>query len=271
MRVFLRFPEGKAKALTFSYDDGAAHDRRLVEIFNQNGLKGTFNLYSSVLGDEKHVGWEELRSLYVDAGHEVAVHTETHPFLEELPAKHVLYEVFENRRRLEDATGTIVRGMAYPYGTFNDRIVNVLKSAGMLYSRTTVSTEDFRLPEDFLRLPATCHHNNPRLFELAERFTASSPNEQSQHRPWLFYVWGHSYEFPRDNNWDRIERFAETVGGRDDVWYATNVEIFEYINAYRQLECSVDGGVLQNLSAQDVWLEADGALVRVPAGQTVKL
>ena len=29
------FPDGKPQALTFSYDDGTIHDRRLVEIFNR--------------------------------------------------------------------------------------------------------------------------------------------------------------------------------------------------------------------------------------------
>ena len=34
------------KALTFSYDDGVEQDRRLVELFNKNNLKCTFNLNS---------------------------------------------------------------------------------------------------------------------------------------------------------------------------------------------------------------------------------
>lgn len=34
---FLRFPGGKAKALTFSYDDGVEQDIRLIEIFRKHG------------------------------------------------------------------------------------------------------------------------------------------------------------------------------------------------------------------------------------------
>ena len=40
----LRYPGGLAKAVTFSYDDGVEQDIRLVEIFNKNGIKGTFNI-----------------------------------------------------------------------------------------------------------------------------------------------------------------------------------------------------------------------------------
>ena len=44
MKVYICFPEGKAKALTMSYDDGKVEDIRLLEIFNKYGIKGTFNL-----------------------------------------------------------------------------------------------------------------------------------------------------------------------------------------------------------------------------------
>ena len=56
MKVQTLFPEGKFKALTFSYDDGNVADRRLVEIFNRYGMKGTFNLCSFHLtGDNEGV------------------------------------------------------------------------------------------------------------------------------------------------------------------------------------------------------------------------
>ena len=41
---------GKKKAITFSFDDGVWQDRRLIEIFNKYGLKGTFNLNSEAFG-----------------------------------------------------------------------------------------------------------------------------------------------------------------------------------------------------------------------------
>ena len=44
MKVYVCLPEGKAKALTMSYDDGKIQDERLVSIFNRYGIRGTFNL-----------------------------------------------------------------------------------------------------------------------------------------------------------------------------------------------------------------------------------
>ena len=42
--IYTCFPGGKHKVLTMSYDDGRLEDRRLVELFNCYGIRGTFNL-----------------------------------------------------------------------------------------------------------------------------------------------------------------------------------------------------------------------------------
>ena len=157
--------------------------------------------------------------------------------------------------------------MAYPFGTLSDDVVEILRLAGIAYSRTTVSRLNFDIPTDWLRLGATCHHENPALTELGEKFTVSAPNRE----PWLFYLWGHAYEFEGHDNWHVIERFLKTVGHRDDVWYATNIEIHDYVQAFRALRFSVDGTLAQNPTAVDVWALRDGEVVRIPAGATVRL
>ncbi len=46
---YMRFPDGKCKAATFSYDDGVKADIKLIKIFDKYGVKGTFNLNSILL------------------------------------------------------------------------------------------------------------------------------------------------------------------------------------------------------------------------------
>ena len=274
---FMRYPGGKAKALTFSYDDGITQDRRLVELLNRNGLKGTFNLNSGCFGMyqneyQQNLTPEEAAGLYTSGGHEVAVHTVSHPFLEKLSDERVLYEILEDRRCLEELCHTVVKGMAYPWGTYSDRIIRLAKAAGIVYSRTIVSTGDFRIPDDWFRLTATCHHGDPRLMELAKQFAGGTPEDQPYDRtPWLFYVWGHSYEFDMARNWNVIEEFASFMAGHADIWYATNLEIYEYMEAYRSLEYSVSGRLVRNLSAMDVYLEWNRKLIRVESGGTAEL
>lgn len=139
--IFMRFPGGRKKALTLSYDDGVEQDRRLMQIMDAHGLKGTFNLNSGEYAadgtvypkDQIHrrMSEKEVTELYAGSGHEVAVHGLTHPFLEQLPGNVILQEVVKDRENLENQFHTVVRGMAYPFGTYNDQVVECLKMAGL--------------------------------------------------------------------------------------------------------------------------------------------
>lgn len=272
--MVMKFPGNVFRALTFSYDDGTRADVRLVSIMKKYGFHGTFNLNSgcfSKRNGDNRLSAEEAKELYVGDDIEVAVHGLYHRFLQELHPTAMCYEVMKDRENLESVFGGIIRGMAYAYGTYNDAAVEVLKNSGIAYSRTTVSTEKFDIPHDWLRMPATCHHKNPRLFELADAFLAPMPEQIWHRKPRLFYVWGHSYEFDRDNNWEIIEKFGEKIGGRDDVWYATNIEIYDYVKAYESLITSCDAKLVYNPSAIEVFVYEDGVDYCIKPGETVKL
>lgn len=274
--VYMRFPGGKSKALTLSYDDGVAQDIRLIEIMKKYGLKGTFNINSGLYApegteyDSQKPNGRMTKSMCIDtyknSGMEVAVHGLTHPFLEQLPATMQKYEVMQDRANLEKEFGAIIRGMAYPYGTYNDEVVETLRECGILYSRTVVSTENFEIPTDWLRMPATCHHNNPRLMELLNDFLADDWTQKAK----LFYLWGHSYEFDSDNNWNVIEEFGEYIGNREDIWYATNMEVYEYVEAYRKLVFSTDGDMVYNSTAVTVYIQVAEEIICIQPGETVK-
>jgi len=273
----MRFPGGKAKALTLSYDDAVQQDVRLMTILNKYGLKCTFNINTGLFAEEGHeyskgqihrrMTEKEAVSLYKDSGHEVAVHALTHPFLEQLPANLVIKEIMEDRKNIERLFGKIARGMAYPFGTYNDEVVSILKSCGIAYARTVHSTESFSIPTDWLRLPATCHHNNPKLPKLTDKFI----NEKPFGSPWLFYLWGHSYEFEADNNWELIEDFAKKVSNREDIWYATNIEIYDYVQAYNQLIFSMDESMVYNPSAFVIYFIFNRQMYSIQPGETLRL
>lgn len=262
--------DGKKKALTFSYDDGNIHDRRLVEIFAKYGMKGTFNLCHPQ-STEWHIPVEEYKSLYLDNGQEIACHAKTHPFLEQIPLMSVLEEILENRKDLEAAAGVPVRGMAYPFGTLSSSgacapdVKEVLRSAGIVYARTTHPEERIQnIPSDFLEWHPTCHHNG-NIMERAEKFLAN---------PWgtqLLYIWGHAFEFANAKNWDLIENFCAKYTNDDRIWYATNGEIYDYVTACRRLITSADCSIVQNPSAQSVWIEHDNQIVEIKGGATVRL
>ena len=273
----MKLKDGKSKVLTLSYDDGVVQDIRLIEILDKYGIRGTFNINTGrYLAEDaeraKYYGrmkLSEAKQLYIGSAHEVAVHALNHPFLERLKADEVITEIMEDRKNIEAQYGTLARGMAYPYGTYSSEVVDVLAHCGICYSRTTKTTENFKFPENWLTLHPTCHHNNPKLMDLAKNFAENNSRYPSDN--WLFYVWGHSYEFDDRDNWNVIEEFAKYIGGRDDIWYATNIEIYDYVKAYEALQVSVDRTLVHNPTAIDVWFIEGKTTYCVKAGETIRI
>ena len=277
-QAYIRFPGFRPKAVTLSYDDGVRQDKRLIRIMTKHGLKGTFNINSGCFattydGTEKgRLTLEEAQSLYIPSGMEVAVHGYKHISLAAVENTMATNDVLTDRRELERAFGRVIKGMAYANGSYNDNVVEILKHCGISYARTVISTERFDLPADWLRLPTTCHHKNPRLMELAKQFAELGEAPYSwSNRPKLFYLWGHSYEFDNDDNWGVIEEFAEYIGQREDIWYATNGEIFAYLQAFDRLEWNVDATLVHNPTHQDLFINYAGKKVIARAGETVAL
>ena len=265
-KIYSCFPGGYHKALTMSYDDGRLADRRLVEIFNRYGIRGTFNLNSGLWGENSdRVGPEEIPGLY--AGHEVACHTVTHPTIARCPLPETAQQVLEDRRALEALVGYPVRGLAYPNGSWSEDITRLLPMLGIRYGRLVNTTGGFGLPEDPLRWQGTCHHNQ-RLLELGAQFNALCKKQYL----YLMYVWGHSYEFDQQNNWSLMEDFCRLTGGRDDVWYCTNIELVDAMESFRRLQFAADNSFVYNPSAAACWIRVnDGEPLAIPAGTCVRL
>ena len=221
------FPNGKMKALTLSYDDGVEQDRHLIEILNRYNIKGTFNLNSGLQSGAsewsrsnvviRRMNVTGLPELY--SGHEIAVHSLTHPRLENLDKDTIINELEQDKLNLERIFGQKIYGMAYPFGTFNDTVVETVRNRNLRYARGVRSTYCFDILQDLLAYQPTIHHGDPALMELAETFIELKPS-----KPSVFFLWGHSYEFDVDNNWHVIEDFCRLVSGRDDIYYATNAQ-----------------------------------------------
>ncbi len=250
----LLFPGGKNKAFTLSYDDGVVQDRRLVELFDYHHAKCTFNLNYGVLGlkrnekdvDISTVDKNEVEELY--RNHEVGGHGLYHSDISSLKSPYALYEIIEDKAKLEALTGYPLKMFAYPFGFFSQDTKDLLKKSGYKGARTVRSTYGFALPDDPMELNPTCHHNDEKLMELAKHFI-----EDRNIQPYLFYVWGHGYEFDKDENWERMEKLLIYLRSYEDrIWYATNGEILDYLQAYRMLEYSVDGSMIYNPSATGV-------------------
>ncbi len=282
MRYYhIRFPQGKFKVLTLSYDDGTIHDEKLVEILNKYGIKTTLNINRPAeTGSETHVSAEKLKE-FISQGHEVAVHGYKHIAPGMVNAVAGITDVLDCRRCLEESLGMIIRGMAYPdcginimvNGASYDKIKGYLSDLGIAYARTLGDDNNrFDMPRDWHNWMPTAGHGNTNLMKWLEEFkNYELPFYEPARVPKLFYMWGHSSSFNSDGNWDLLERFCQAAGGSEDIWYATNIEIYDYCQAYSRLEFSANMDTVYNPTLYDIWFEVDRKLYCIKSGETIKV
>jgi peptidoglycan/xylan/chitin deacetylase (PgdA/CDA1 family) len=282
---FLRFPGGKPKAVTFSYDDAPRYDLQMLEIMDKYGIKCTVNVNNYVVDDEKRgskLTPDEIRKHVIGKGHEVALHCATHKAPGRLSTIDGIHEVLDNRLVLEKEFGGIIRGMAYPdsgitkidcsNGVTKSQIKNYLKDLGVAYSRSLAGDNDrFVLPEDWHEWIPSAHHTNPKVFDYIDSFLTLEVEKMyiTSQYPRLLYIWGHSYEFNNDNNWDLLEEICKRLSNKEDIWYATNIEIYDYVNAYNSLISSADGYTLYNPTLITVWFSTRNRMYKIEPGETV--
>lgn len=279
--MFMRFPEWRSKAVTFSYDDGAKSDVRLAQILSKNGLKGTFNI-NSAWQTEWHSTDAEMKSELLDRGHEIAVHGKIHRAPSFARSIDTIRDVLDCREELEDRFGRIIRGYAYPdsgitrfiNGIEYSTIKNQLAAMGIAYARSLAGdNNNFLIPNDPHNWIPTAHHNNPSLNAWVDEFISMDVDSQyaGSRFPRLLYIWGHSSEFDRDDNWSLIEGIAEKLGKATDVWAATNIEFIEYLNAFRSLITSAKGDRVYNPTLKTIYFVADGKSFCIKPGEEILL
>ncbi len=300
------YPGFVKKAISFTIDDGNyLLDKKFIDIVAPAGITGAFNL-CGMERCPKNVDKEVYRDLYL--GYEVANHVYRHPKVipagEEfvisdevfdlkttsLENKDVYYKsdteglyyksfgryfgvlatedvyielIDEGKRQLEEAYGEgSVPAFVWPYHEQpSDKIKQYIKDAGYKSIRKT-GAADFFIPEDKMTWCYNATHDN--LMDRAAEYEALETDELT------FFCFGvHAHDFENNNCWDRLEAFAEKYGNRDDFYYATPTEIFDYSDAMKALE--VADGEIKNGSDTELYIELNGNKMVILAHACVKI
>lgn len=279
---FLRFPCGKPKAVTMSYDDGFYEDLKFSDIISNYGMKCTFNLNSRGI-QRKDLSDDEIKEYILDRGHELAVHGAAHRAEGVLSPIQGIRDVLDCRLELEHRFKTIIRGMAYPDSGIDcfansssyEKIKGYLMDLDIAYARTLGKDNNlFLLPNDWYNWAPSAHHRNPIVMEYIDEFLNiefENKTFDSMASPKLFFMWGHTKEFTIDNNWDHINYICDKLADKKDVWYCTNIELYEYVTAYNSLIFSADENIVSNPTAFDIWFAGDGITYRISPGETLMI
>lgn len=201
------------------WDDGIVSDIRLCDILRKYDARASFNLNADLHEAHRSHGWQyqdtwverlgrdELSSVY--EGFTIANHSLSHPDLTHLPWPEVDRQIWDNRYRLQDWFDQPIVGFAYPFGSWDDHIIDVLKASGHLYARTTLN-EPWRFP------PGNWFTFNPTCHFLDEHFRALYEQAKTIG---VFYFWGHSYEMTHETMWLEFEdKIREIAHDQDSQW-----------------------------------------------------
>ncbi len=260
------WPGGKWKALIMSYDDGPAADTQMVNLFNANGIVGTFNLTSGFLDDPDFLASSQVQGLF--SGHEVANHSETHPYLGHGDTASIRSEIKNCGDILKNLVGYDIDGMAYPFGgagtgAYDYRVIDIAQNLGIRYARTTNDTRSLEIPTN---IPDGLMQWNPTINDWDGVTFANQLINWNTNSMALLYMWGHSH-FLDTAGWIRMTNICQQLGNRNDIWYAKNIEVADYLRAINDLVYS-DSSVYNPSSTISIWIVTQNGLEELGAGQT---
>ncbi len=259
--IVLLYQGYKSKCLTLSYDDGVIQDLKFLKYLRNTNFKATFNLNSGLFSqikyrdgiDNSRLDNLDLEKIY--KGHEIASHSLYHFHLEDRDFAENDLQIKEDLKNLKKIFNYQIRGFAYPYGKYSLDTVNALKANNIVYARTTKSTYNFDIPHDFLLWNPSIHHNDKRIEELIDEFIKTKQELA------LFYIWGHTYEFENQNNWNILENLIAKLDKNDDIAYLTNIEVYDYITAIRKVE--IKDTKIINKSNINLYLKVDNKFITI--------
>ena len=262
------YPYGKKKAFNVTYDDGVLQDIRFVELLNQYQLKGTFNLNSLLLETEfewthesgcvvKRLKTDDIKSLY--AGHEVASHTLTHPYMDNLSKEEVLYELSMDKANLERIFGKEVKGFAVPFDYYSELIEMCVRECGFEYARISEESYSFSPENDFYKWRATIFHCDDKLEGLVQQFVETDEELA------MFQIVGHTYDLDIENKWNIIENVFAVISKQNDIFPMTMIEIIDYLKAMNKVE--ITNEYIQNNSDKSLWFSIDNVICEVKANE----
>ena len=177
--------------IVLTFDDLTQDMVTVSDILKSVGARGVFFINTAAIVSEVEEG--VVRELA--KGHEVGSHSHTHPDLAKLSVEEVFRELELSKQILSRIIGREVKSFAYPYGAYNNAIVETVRRSGYIAARTTDVEPPITRVEDFLKLPVLFHdflHLSKEAVEnmlrklLGERYTPST----------LEYVWRQVAENP---------------------------------------------------------------------------
>lgn len=241
--------------VTTSWDDGDILDKRLANLLQRYGVKGTFYITKNY-NREGRERLSETDIQHISIFHEIGAHTLTHPDLRTLSKEKLREEIGGSKKWLEEIVGKEINMFCYPKGLYNDVSIRITKEARFIGARTTKmgsinkNNNPFELPTTIQIYPFPFRKINKNTYywsKLFQPFIERSGVLRKIGVPifsmqsWLsiskktfdialekgevFHLWGHSWEIEKYGMWDELEKLLQYISKKQSCEYVTNSEL----------------------------------------------
>ncbi len=117
-----------SKPLLITMDDGRLSQLAALRELRKRGMTAVL----FVMGGGNQLDWQQLRKIK-SWGFEIESHTMTHPLdppMTKLSNSRLWYELYTSRKVLREKLGVSARYLAYPGGSYDARVVRLVRRAG---------------------------------------------------------------------------------------------------------------------------------------------
>lgn len=233
--------------VTTSWDDGDVLDKRVADLLDRYGLKGTFYIPRDYWG--ARLSDQQIRDL--SERHEIGAHTLTHADLSKISLDDACNEIIGSKKWLGELVEKPSGMFCYPRGRYTSDVRREVEKAGFSGARTT---QQFSLEiGDLFEMKTTLHvYPLPfrfgvglkRIFSpIRERYSgyrslgvplydlrsfesaAKAAFDAALERGSVFHVWGHSWEVEKYGLWQQLESVLRYIGNHPDCKYVINGDL----------------------------------------------
>lgn len=221
--------------ISFSWDDGALADLKLMDISLRYEMPGMFFI-PAINNERSVIDQSEIMTL---AGNnfEIGSHTYSHAYLNQLPINKAEDEIVNGKNYLQDLLGKEILHFCFPGGKSNSALINLSKQH--FKSARTADTGSFVNYSEFLIKPtfhlynrgkkslfyhslintslfqATIKHIiNDDYFNLIQSVIEDLANSSEQNN---ILIWGHSWEIEKYDYWKKLEELFAFINSQSGI------------------------------------------------------
>ncbi|MEK7502180.1 MAG: polysaccharide deacetylase family protein [Patescibacteria group bacterium] len=127
------------KSILVTIDDGYKDAFEYAfPILQKYRITANFMIATGLTGGEDNMSWDQISQIKQSGLAYFVNHTWSHYAVSNGSADKIQYEIQTGKKQLEEHTGQSVNIFAYPYGSFNNNAIEILKNNGFIGAFSTI-------------------------------------------------------------------------------------------------------------------------------------